>query len=221
MPLSVIPAFWAMQRDGLLAQLRQPARHHPGDRHPGRRRHRRDREHRPPHADGQTPYDAAIEAADEIGLAVVAITCTIIADLRAGQLHGRHRRAVFQAVRPDRRGRGVLLAAGRAPDHADDGRLPAQARPRAPGARGLACMRAYTGFLRGHAALPRADTDGRRSALFAGSIWSTSLLPTGLHPAPRRGAHRHVARTAAGRDASRTPATRPTRSRPPSASCRR
>ena len=41
--------------DGLLAQLRQPARHHPGDRHPGRRRDRRDREHRPPHAAGQTP----------------------------------------------------------------------------------------------------------------------------------------------------------------------
>ena len=39
-----------MRPDGLLAEPRQPARHHAGDRHPGRRRHRRDREHRAPHA---------------------------------------------------------------------------------------------------------------------------------------------------------------------------
>ncbi len=50
--------------------------------------------------------------------------------VRAGLVHGRHRRPVFQAVRPDRRGRRVLLAAGRAPDHADDGGLlPARPRP--------------------------------------------------------------------------------------------
>ena len=40
-------------RDRLLAQPRQPARHHARHRHPGRRRHRRDREHRAPHAHGQ------------------------------------------------------------------------------------------------------------------------------------------------------------------------
>ena len=53
LPLSVIPTFWAMDADGLLAQPRQPARHHARHRHPGRRRHRRDREHRAPHAHGQ------------------------------------------------------------------------------------------------------------------------------------------------------------------------
>ena len=37
----------------LLAQPRQLPRHHAVDRYSGRRRHRRDREHRPPHADGQ------------------------------------------------------------------------------------------------------------------------------------------------------------------------
>ncbi len=39
--------------DGLLAQPRQPARHHARHRHPCRRRHRRDREHRPSHQDGE------------------------------------------------------------------------------------------------------------------------------------------------------------------------
>ena len=32
---------------------------------------------------GKSPYRAALEAADEIGLAVIAITLTIVADLRA------------------------------------------------------------------------------------------------------------------------------------------
>ena len=53
LPLSVIPTFWAMDAARLLAQPRQPARHHARHRHPGRRRHRRDREHRAPHAHGQ------------------------------------------------------------------------------------------------------------------------------------------------------------------------
>ena len=64
---------------------------------------------------GKSAYRASLEAADEIGLAVIAISMTIIADLRAGQLHGRHRRAVFPAVRPHGRDRGAILAACRAP----------------------------------------------------------------------------------------------------------
>ncbi len=45
-------------RARLLAQPRQPARHHHRDRHPGRRRHRRDREHRAPHAAWANPPTA-------------------------------------------------------------------------------------------------------------------------------------------------------------------
>ena len=47
------PGILGARRGGLLAQPRQPARHHHRHRHPGRRRHRRDREHRAPHAHGQ------------------------------------------------------------------------------------------------------------------------------------------------------------------------
>ena len=63
----------------LLAQPREPARHHAGDRHSRRRRDRRDREHRAPQNMGKSPYRAALEAADEIGLAVIAISLTIVA----------------------------------------------------------------------------------------------------------------------------------------------
>jgi hypothetical protein len=71
---------------------------------------------------GKTPYRAAIDAADEIGLAVIA-TRHHRRGLRAGVLHAGHSGAVFPAVRPDGRDRGDLLASGGAPDHADDGRL--------------------------------------------------------------------------------------------------
>jgi multidrug efflux pump subunit AcrB len=50
-----------------------------GHGHSGGRRHRRNREHRAPPAHGQNPYQAAMEAADEIGLAVIATTFTLIA----------------------------------------------------------------------------------------------------------------------------------------------
>jgi hypothetical protein len=79
LPLSIIRRSGRSIVGGLLAQPGQPARHHHRHRHPGRRRHRRDREHRRAHAHGQIAYRAALEAADEIGLAVIAITFTIIA----------------------------------------------------------------------------------------------------------------------------------------------
>jgi multidrug efflux pump subunit AcrB len=53
LPLSIFPAFWAMDLLGILAEPGLFPRHHAVDRHSGRRRHRRDREHRAPHADGQ------------------------------------------------------------------------------------------------------------------------------------------------------------------------
>ena len=72
---------------------------------------------------GKSPYRAALEAADEIGLAVIAISPDHHRDIRARQLHVRDRRAVLQAIRHHRVGAGVLLAAGRALRHAGAGRL--------------------------------------------------------------------------------------------------
>ena len=72
---------------------------------------------------GKSPYRAAMEAADEIGLAVIAITLTIVAIFAPVSFMGGIAGQYFQPVRPDGRGRGVVLAAGRAADHADDGGL--------------------------------------------------------------------------------------------------
>ena len=124
------PRLLGDRHDGLLAQPGQPARHHAGGRHPGRRRHRRDREHRAPHQDGQD----AVSGGARSGRRDRPCRHRDLRDhhggVRAGLLHGRHRRPVLQAVRPDRGGRGVLLAAGGAPADADAGRLfPARPRP--------------------------------------------------------------------------------------------
>ncbi len=72
---------------------------------------------------GKSGYQAALDAADEIGLAVVACSATIIAVFLPVSFMGGTDRAVLQAVRPDGRDRGVLLAAGGAPDHPGDRRL--------------------------------------------------------------------------------------------------
>ena len=82
---------------------------------------------------GKSAWHASIEAADEIGLAVVAITLTIVGRVRPRQLHGRHPRPVFQAVRPDRRIRRAGQPAGGAPGDARHGRLLPASRT-APGA---------------------------------------------------------------------------------------
>ena len=75
---------------------------------------------------GKTGFQAALDAADEIGLAVVATSATIIAVFLPVSFMPRHHRAVFHAVRPHGRCGGVLLAAGRAPHHAGHCRLYAQ-----------------------------------------------------------------------------------------------
>ena len=76
---------------------------------------------------GKTPYRAALEAADEIGLAVIAISLTIIAIFAPASFMWRHRRTVLQAVRHHGFGAGVLLAAGGAVRHAGAGGLLPQA----------------------------------------------------------------------------------------------
>ena len=84
---------------------------------------------------GKTPYRAAMDAADEIGLAVISTSFTIVAVFVPVSFMGGHPGAVFQAVRPDRRHCRAVLAAGRASHHAADGRL-SHARPRRPSCRG-------------------------------------------------------------------------------------
>ncbi len=89
---------------------------------------------------GKSPYRAALEAADEIGLAGDRDLADHHRDLRARQLHVGHRRAVLQAVRHHRLGAGVLLAARRALRHAGAGGLFPQAlAPRRAAARAASC----------------------------------------------------------------------------------
>ncbi len=107
----------------LLAQPRQLPRHHAVDRHSGRRRHRRDREHRAPYADGQVALSRGAGGRRRNRPRRDRDQPHHHRDLRAGELHVRHRRAVLQAVRHHGFGAGVLLAAGRAVRHADAGRL--------------------------------------------------------------------------------------------------
>ncbi len=72
---------------------------------------------------GKSPYQAAIEAADEIGLAVIAISLTIVAIFVPASFMQSIAGPVLQAVRHHRVGAGAVLAAVRAADHADAGRL--------------------------------------------------------------------------------------------------
>ncbi len=129
---------------------------------------------------GKRPYEAAIEAADEIGLAVVAITCTIVAVFApvsfmggiAGQYFKQFGLTVAAAVLAS-----LLVARLITPLMA--------AYLLKPGGHGREregwVMRGYTRFL-------RATLRWRGLTLLAGlaafglSIWSTQLLPTGFIP---------------------------------------
>ena len=101
--------------------------------------------------------------------------------VRAGELHGRHRRAVLQAVRPGGGLRGVLLAAGGAAHHAAAGRLfhahdPSQRQGE------LACCKAYTRLVRWSVA-HHYKAVALGLLIFAASIGSFYLLPSGFLPA--------------------------------------
>jgi hypothetical protein len=68
---------------------------------------------------GKSAYQASIDAADEIGVAVLATTMSIVAVfLPVGLMPGLG--PVLQEFRPDRRRRGADEPCGRAPAHADD-----------------------------------------------------------------------------------------------------
>ena len=203
LPLSIMPTFWAHRRGRLLAQSRQPARHHHRHRHPGRRRHRRDREHRPPHAHGQValPRRAGGRRRDRPRRHRHHLHHH--RRVRAGELHGRHRRAVLQAVRPRGRRRRVLLAAGGASHHADARRL-LHARHRATRTRKAGCCRAYTRLVRWsvrhrYTTVALGLLDLRR---LDRQLLSAALgLPAGRGQRPHPDRRRAAARLAPGRDA--------------------
>lgn len=129
---------------------------------------------------GKRPYEAAIEAADEIGLAVVAITCTIVAVFAPvsfmggipGQYFKQFGLTVAAAVL-------VSLAVARlvTPVMAAYVLRPQPRREERDGW----LMRAYVRFLGRTLARPTL-TLLAGLALFALSLWSTSLLPTGFIP---------------------------------------
>jgi multidrug efflux pump subunit AcrB len=79
---------------------------------------------------GKTPYQAAMEAADEIGLAVIATTFTLIAVFLPTAFMSGIGGQVLQAVWLDGVAGGVCLAGGGAGAHAHDGGLHPQAHRR-------------------------------------------------------------------------------------------
>jgi hydrophobic/amphiphilic exporter-1 (mainly G- bacteria), HAE1 family len=129
---------------------------------------------------GKSPYRASMEAADEIGLAVIAITFTIVAVFApvsfmggiAGQYFKQFGLTVAVAVlfsllvaRLITPMMSAYLMRAHPAEEARDGRL----------------MRAYTGFL-AITVRHRFLTLVAGLGLFAVSIWSVSLLPTGFIP---------------------------------------
>jgi hydrophobe/amphiphile efflux-1 (HAE1) family protein len=180
LPLSIIPAFWAMDAmgfslnlvsllavtlvtgilvDDAIVEIENIVRHQ---------------------RMGKSPYRAAMEAADEIGLAVIAITFTIVAVFApvsfmggvAGQYFKQFGLTVAVAVLFSllvARLITPMMAAylmrphGRVEER--DGRL----------------MRAYARFL-AMTVRHRFATLAAGLAIFAVSVWSTSLLPQGFIP---------------------------------------
>ncbi|QQP91429.1 efflux RND transporter permease subunit [Skermanella sp. TT6] len=181
MPLSIIPAFWVMSMmdfslnlvsllaitlvtgilvDDAIVEIENIVRHM---------------------RMGKSPYRAAMDAADEIGLAVIAITLTIVAVFAPvsfmggipGQYFKQFGLTVAVAVLFS-----LLVARLITPMMAAYLMRAHPPRPERDGA----LMRAYTGFLRVTLRW-RWMTLLAGVGLFAVSIWSTSLLPTGFIPA--------------------------------------
>jgi len=180
LPLSILPAFWAMQLmgfslnfvsllaitlvtgilvDDAIVEIENIVRHI---------------------RMGKPPYRAAMEAADEIGLAVVAITLTIVAIFApvsfmggiAGQYFKQFGLTVAAAVLFS-----LLVARLLTPVLAAHMLRPQLAYERSDGR----VMRAYGRLLRATLARPGV-TLAVGVAVFALSLWSTTLLPTGFIP---------------------------------------
>ncbi|GAC1341323.1 MAG: efflux RND transporter permease subunit [Acetobacteraceae bacterium] len=131
---------------------------------------------------GKRPYEAAVEAADEIGLAVVAITCTIVAVFApvsfmggiAGQYFKQFGLTVAAAVIAS-----LLVARLITPLMAAYLLKPGPVHREREGW----IMRAYTRFL-GATLRWRGLTLLVGLGAFGLSLWSTTLLPTGFIPPP-------------------------------------
>ena len=180
LPLSAIPTFWAMELlgfslnlvsllgitlvtgilvDDAIVEIENIVRHM---------------------RTGKSPYRAAVEAADEIGLAVIAISLTIVAIFSpvsfmggiAGQYFRQFGLTVAIAVL-------ISLAVARliTPMMAAYLMRPVAAKHEGDGL----VMRAYVGFLRATLKV-RYLTLVVGLGLFAGSIYATTLLPTGFMP---------------------------------------
>ena len=129
---------------------------------------------------GKTPYRASLEAADEIGLAVIAISLTIVAIFApvsfmggvAGQYFKQFGLTVAVAVL-------FSLLCARLITPMMAAYLMRPMKEHKPGD-GL-IMRSYTALLRGTLKV-RYLTLLTGIGLFAGSIYATSLLPTGFLP---------------------------------------
>jgi hydrophobe/amphiphile efflux-1 (HAE1) family protein len=194
LPLSIIPTFWAMEMlgfslnlvsllaitlvtgilvDDAIVEIENIVRHM---------------------RMGKSPYRAAMEAADEIGLAVIAITLTIVAVFApvsfmagiAGQYFKQFGLTVAVAVLFS-----LLVARLITPMMAAYFMRPVKHREAKDGW----LMRAYAGFLRATVRTSHPRLLGWRIpvphayftlmagvALFAVSLWSTTLLPTGFIP---------------------------------------
>ncbi len=130
---------------------------------------------------GKTPYRAALEAADEIGLAVIAISLTIVAIFSpvsfmggiAGQYFKQFGLTVAVAVLFS-----LLCARLITPMMAAYLMKPTPEKHREPGI----LMRSYTALLRGTLRF-RYVTLFVGVLLFGGSIYATTLLPSGFLPA--------------------------------------
>jgi len=180
LPLSVIPTFWAMSAmgfslnlvsllgitlvtgilvDDAIVEIENIVRHM---------------------RMGKSPYRAALEAADEIGLAVIAISLTIVAIFSpvsfmggiAGQYFKQFGLTVAVAVLFSLLVARLITPVMAAylmrpiPEHDEGNSL---------------VIRAYAGFLRATLKV-RYLTLLTGLALFAGSIYATTLLPTGFLP---------------------------------------
>ena len=129
---------------------------------------------------GKSPYRAAVEAADEIGLAVIAISLTIVAIFSpvsfmggiAGQYFRQFGLTVAIAVLIS-----LLVARLITPMMAAYLMRPIKEEHEGNGL----VMRAYVGFLRATLKV-RYLTLVVGLGLFAGSIYATTLLPTGFMP---------------------------------------
>ena len=132
---------------------------------------------------GKTPYQAAMEAADEIGLAVIATTFTLIAVFLPTAFMSGIAGQVLRPVRLDRGDRRVLLAGRRAHADADDGGLHPASRRRRRTSKRRWIRDLHAAGCAGACAHRVVTTLGaRRSSSSARSRWCRCCRPASSRP---------------------------------------